>query len=74
VTAIGKARDEFYEAKVDSQINRFRHKSPLNFTGKQILATGALKPFRPSSPVSNRDRFRVFQERFSFAILETARP
>jgi hypothetical protein len=26
---------------VDSQINRFRHESPLNFTGVQTLATGA---------------------------------
>jgi hypothetical protein len=41
VTAKGKAGDEVYEAKVGSQINRFRHESPPNFTGKQTLTTGA---------------------------------
>ena len=41
MTAKGKAGDEVYEAKVDSQINRFRHESPLNFIGKQTLTTGA---------------------------------
>jgi hypothetical protein len=38
VTAKGKAGDEVYETKVGSQINRFRHESPLNFTG--TLTTG----------------------------------